>query len=109
MHAAALMVLTVGLWALGAMPEHVTSLLFFLLAMVFAIASPQAVFSGFASPTMWLGVGGLFNAEAVQATRAGPGFIRLLVEHHMVNYGRLLFGLAPVRTLLASLLPAAVA
>ena len=52
MHAAALMVLTVGLWALGAMPEHITSLLFFLLAMVFAIASPQAVFSGFASPTM---------------------------------------------------------
>lgn len=58
MHAAALIVLTIGLWALGTLPEHITSLLFFLLAMVFAIASPQAVFSGFASPTMWLVLGG---------------------------------------------------
>src|SRR3954470_7834288 len=109
MHAAALMVLTVGLWALGAMPEHVTSLLFFLLAMVFAIASPQAVFSGFASPTMWLVLGGLFIADAVTATGLGQRFIGLLFERYSFNYGGLRFAIALIATALAFFMPATVA
>ncbi|MDB5812771.1 MAG: citrate transporter [Betaproteobacteria bacterium] len=109
MHAAALMVLTVGLWALGAMPEHVTSLLFFLLAMVFAIASPQAVFSGFASPTMWLVLGGLFIADAVTATGLGQRFIGLLFERYSFNYGGLLLAIALIATALAFFMPATVA
>ena len=108
MHAAALMVLTVGLWALGAMPEHITSLLFFLLAMVFAIASPQAVFSGFASPTMWLVLGGLFIAYAVTATGLGQRFIGLLFERYTFSYGGLLLAIALIATVLAFFMPATV-
>ena len=37
MHAAALMLFTVGLWATGVVPEYVTSLLFFLLAVLLAV------------------------------------------------------------------------
>jgi hypothetical protein len=48
MHAGALCLLVIGLWALGALPEHLVGLLFFLLAMVFAIAPASVVFSGFA-------------------------------------------------------------
>jgi anion transporter len=109
MHAAALMVLTVGLWALGSMPEHITSLLFFLLAMVFAIASPQAVFSGFASPTMWLVLGGLFIADAVTATGLGQRFIGLLFERYTFGYGGLLMAIALIATALAFFMPATVA
>jgi anion transporter len=109
MHAAALMVLTVGLWALGSMPEHITSLLFFLLAMVFAIASPQAVFSGFASPTMWLVLGGLFIADAVTATGLGERFIGLLFERYTFGYGGLLTAIALIATALAFFMPATVA
>ena len=62
MHAAALMLFTVGLWATGVVPEYVTSLLFFLLAVLLAVATPQVVFSSFASATMWLVLGGLLIA-----------------------------------------------
>ncbi len=109
MHAAALMLLTVGLWALGSMPEHITSLLFFLLAMVFAIASPQAVFSGFASPTMWLVLGGMFIADAVTATGLGGRFIGLLFERYSFGYGGLLMASALIATALAFFMPATVA
>src|SRR5690242_1477055 len=45
--AAAVVVLTMGLLATGALPEYLTSLLFFLLAMLLAIAPAEVVFSGF--------------------------------------------------------------
>ena len=108
MHAAALTVLTVGLWALGSMPEHVTSLLFFLLAMVLAIASPQAVFSGVASPTMWLVLGGLFIAEAVTKTGLGQRFVGLLLDRYSFGYGGLLTAIALIATALAFFMPATV-
>ena len=108
MHAAALTVLTVGLWALGSMPEHITSLLFFLLAMVLAIASPQAVFSGFASPTMWLVLGGLFIAEAVTKTGLGQRFVGLLLDRYSFGYGGLLTAIALIATALAFFMPATV-
>ena len=68
MHAAALLVFTVGLWASGTLPEHITGFLFFLLAMLLAVAPPQIVFSGFASATLWLVLGGLILAEAIHRT-----------------------------------------
>ena len=80
MHAAALLVLTIGLWALAAVPEYVTALLFFLLAVVLAIAPPQVVFSAFTSATMWLVLGGLVIAEAVTTTGLGRRFAKQL-EH----------------------------
>ena len=69
MHAAALVVFTVGLWAVGSLPEHIVGLLFFTLAMALAVAPAQVVFSGFASATLWLVLGGLIMAEA--ANRSG--------------------------------------
>ncbi|MBI3936826.1 MAG: anion permease, partial [Betaproteobacteria bacterium] len=65
MRAGALVTLVIGLWALGSLPEHVTGMIFFLLAMVLAIAPANVVFSGFASATIWLVLGGLIIAEAV--------------------------------------------
>jgi anion transporter len=109
MHAAALIVLTAGLWALGNMPEHITALVFFTLATVFAIASPQAVFSGFASATMWLVLGGLFLAEAVTATGLGRRFAGILFDRYTFNYTGLVIAVAVVATALAFFMPATVA
>lgn len=58
MHAAALVILTVGLWAVGVLPEHIVGLIFFTLAMILAVAPAEVVFSGFASNTLWLVLGG---------------------------------------------------
>lgn len=109
MHAAALMLLTVGLWATGAVPEYVTSLLFFLLAVVLAIASPQVVFSSFASATMWLVLGGLIIAEAVGATGLGRRFAGVLFERFVGNYAALMVAVAVVATVLSFFMPATVA
>lgn len=109
MHAAALMLLTAGLWATAAVPEYVTSLLFFLLAVVLAIATPQVVFSSFASATMWLVLGGLIIAEAVGATGLGRRFAGVLFERFVGNYAALIAAVAVVATLLSFFMPATVA
>lgn len=108
MHAAALMVLTVGLWALGSLPEYITALLFFLLAMVLAIAPPEVVFSGFTSATMWLVLGGLVIAEAVTVTGLGRRFAALLFDRYTSSYGALVIAIALVATTLAFFMPATV-
>ena len=109
MHAAALMLVTVGLWATGAVPEYITSLLFFLLAVVLAVATPAVVFSSFASATMWLVLGGLIIAEAVGATGLGRRFAGALFERFTGSYGMLLAAVAAVATVLAFFMPATVA
>ena len=108
MHAAALIVLTTGLWALGALPEHLTALLFFTLAVVFAIASPQVVFSGFASATMWLVLGGLYLAEAVRRTGLGSRFAGVLFGRFTRTYAGLVAEVAVAGTALAFFMPATV-
>ena len=97
MHAAALMLLTVGLWATAVVPEYVASLLFFLLAVVLSIASPQVVFSCFSSATMWLVLGGLIIAEAVGATGLGRRFASVLFERYVKSYGALMIAVAVAR------------
>jgi len=108
MHAAALLVLTIGLWALGALPEYVTALLFYLLAVVLAIAPPEVVFSAFTSATMWLVLGGLVIAEAVNQTGLGRRFAGALFDRYTSSYTALIVAIAMVATALAFFMPATV-
>lgn len=109
MLAAAVIVLTIGLWALASLPEQVTSLLFFLLTMLLAVAPPAVVFSGFASATVWLVLSGLVIAEAVNRTGLGRRIAGRLFARFTGSYARLAFGVWVVATLLAFLMPATVA
>lgn len=108
MHAAALVLFTVGLWASGALPEHVTGLLFFMLAMVLAVAPAQVVFSGFASATLWLVLGGLVIAEAVNRTGLARRLAAALFERHVQSYLRLVAAVVVVAIALAFVMPATV-
>ena len=108
MHAAALCLLVIGFWALGAMPEHIVGLLFFLLAMLFEIASPAAVFSGFASGTLWLVLGGLIIAEAVNCTGLGLRLARFLIGRHALSYRALIAAVVLVCSLMCLVMPATV-
>ena len=108
MHAAGLIVLTTGLWALGALPEHLTALLFFTLAVVFAIAKPAVVFSGFSSATMWLVLGGLYLAEAVRTTGLGRRFAGVLFGRFTRTYAGLVAEVTVAGTALAFFMPATV-
>src|SRR5688572_2547079 len=89
MHAAALVVFTIGLWAVGSLPEHIVGLLFFMLAMALAVAPAQVVFSGFASATLWLVLGGLIMAEAVNRTGLAQRLAGTLFERFALSYTQL--------------------
>ncbi len=98
----------IGLWALSAMPEHIVGLLLFFLAMVLAIAPASVVFSGFASGTLWLVLGGLIIAEAVNSTGLGERFARFLIGRHTLSYRALIAAVVLVSTLLCVVMPATV-
>ena len=59
LRAAGLVLLTLGFWAMVVLPEFMTALIFFLIAMVLHIAPPAAVFTGFSSTAWWLVFGGM--------------------------------------------------
>ena len=108
MHAAAVLLLTIGLWATAALPEYLTGLLFLCLCMLLAIAPAVVVFSGFTSGTLWLVLGGLVLAEAVRATGLGERIARFLFGRFTLNYAGLISAAAIIALLLAFLMPATV-
>jgi anion transporter len=108
MHAAALVVFTVGLWAAGALPEHMVGLLFFMLAMALAVAPAQVVFSGFTSATLWLVLGGLIMAEAVNKTGLAQRLAGALFDRFAVSYAQLVIAVVVAAVILSFLVPATV-
>lgn len=108
MHAAALVVFTIGLWAVGSLPEHVVGLLFFMLAMALAVAPAQVVFSGFASATLWLVLGGLIMAEAVNRTGLAQRLASVLFDRVALSYAQLVVAVVMASVVLSFLIPATV-
>jgi anion transporter len=108
MHAAALMVFTVGLWAVGALPEHIVGLLFFMLAMALAVAPAQVVFSGFASATLWLVLGGLIIAQAVNRSGLAQRLASALFDRYALSYPQLVVAVVAASIVLSFLIPATV-
>lgn len=106
LRAGAVLLLIMGLLATGALPEYLTSLLFFLLAMVLAIAPPAVVFSGFTSSTLWLVFGGLIVAEAVTSTGLGRRAAARLLRGVRLSYPRLVALAVVFSTALAFFMPA---
>ena len=102
MHAAALVLLTVGLWAVGTLPEHITGFIFFTLAMILAVAPPDVVFSGFASNTLWLVLGGLVIAEAVRRSGLARHIAGVLFERFMHSYVQLVAAMVALAIIAAT-------
>lgn len=105
LHAAALTVFAIGLWATAAIPEEVTAIAFFLFAMLFAVAPPSVVFSGFASQAVWLVFAGIVIGAAVKHTGLGERLARALVLRMGRSYLAVITGLVVVAMVLAFLMP----
>ena len=103
--AAGLVVLTVGLWATGVVPEFVTALVFFTLAMLARIAPPDVIFAGFQSTAWWLVFGGLVVGVAVTRTGLGERLARTLVDALASSYPRLIAGVVAISGGIAFLMP----
>ena len=92
-------------WAIGLFAEPVTSLLFFLLAVLFHIATPTAIFSGFASAAWWLVFGGAIIALAVQESGLGRRLANFLFARIGDSYPRAVAAVAVAAVGLAFLMP----
>lgn len=109
MHTGALLVLVMGLWAIGTLPEYFVALIFFLLAILLAVATPTVIFSGFASNTLWLVLGGLVIAEAVRSTGLGERIAYVALGNKTLGYRKLVAAAVLVSLILSFLMPATVA
>ncbi len=83
---ALLLVLCMGLWASGLVAEIVTVMLFFAGAMLFRLAPPAVVFSGFASSAFWLVLSGMVVGLAMTRTGLGDRLARSLAGHLSASY-----------------------
>lgn len=69
---------TIVLWATSLLPEFITALLFFTVAMVAKIAPPDTLFGGFASSAFWLVFSGFVLGVAIRKTGLADRVARAL-------------------------------
>ncbi|MBN2439225.1 MAG: anion permease [Deltaproteobacteria bacterium] len=102
---AALAIVAIGFWATMIIPEHLTALLFFFLAMIFSLAPANVVFSGFESTAMWLIFGGLVIGVGITGTGLGNRIADKVVVHLNGNYLRIISGVVIAGVLFSFLMP----
>ncbi len=103
--ALALSLAALGLWATGALPEYITALAFFTLAMLFKVAAPTVIFGGFESAALWLIFGGLVVGVAVKSTGLGERLANRLAGAFGSSYWGVITGVTLVGTALGFLMP----
>ena len=102
---AVLVLLVVGALATGVIPEQITILIFFLLAMLFVVAAPQIVFSGFMSGAFWLVFGGLMIGTAVEITGLGNRIAKGLISYVSGSYMWVVATIVLINGILIFLMP----
>ncbi len=102
---AAIVMVTLALWATGTLPEYLTGLLFFLAALLLHIAEPADIFAGFASAAFWLIFSGMVIGMAIRSTGLGQRIAGFLGRHLDRSYVHLIGGLMLVCTLLGFIMP----
>ncbi len=105
--AAGLAVITLGLLATARIPEFLTALLFFFVAMLFSVAPASIVFSGFQSTALWLVFGGLVMGVAITTTGLGRRITAKLAGHLQGSYLKLIAGMTLVGVAFAFIMPSA--
>ena len=102
-----LVLVTIGFLATTLIPEYLTALVFFILAMLSGTAPAGVVFSGFQSTAFWLVFGGLVIGVAVRKTGLGRRLASTLGGRLSGSYFRLLAGMAATGMCLSFIMPAA--
>lgn len=90
---AALAFFCIVLWATNIISPLLTSLLFFLLAMLFSVAPAEVIFSGFSSPAEWLTFGGLVIGIGISCTGIGKRAANIFINHLGTSYQKLIISL----------------
>lgn len=96
---------TIALWATGRLPEYLTALLFFALAMVLGLAPPSVVFSGFASAAFWLVLSGYVIGLAISKTGLAARMAGVFAGRLTVSYPVMVLGVVGLAYALAFVMP----
>lgn len=100
--------LGVGLLPTRILPEHLTSIIFYFICLVFAVAPPEIVFSGFHSSAVWLVFGGLVMGSAAEHSGLGDRIARLTLRFLPASYTGILTTLGLIALLLGFLIPSGI-
>lgn len=101
----ALCLLMVTFLATSAIPEYLTALSFLLVAMLFSLAPPDIVFSGFQSSALWLVLGGLVLAVAVMSSGLGARMAKTAASYFGSSYIRIISGCVFLGVFFSFLMP----
>ena len=85
---AAVVLVTLALWSTGALPPFLTSLIFFGLVLIFGLARPDLIFSGFGSAAVWLIVSGFIIGAAITTSGLGQRMASVLAPLLAASYPR---------------------
>lgn len=107
MPAAGVILFAIVNWATGALPQHITALLLFLIAVVLKIAPAEVVFSGFHASATWLVFGGFVISIAAQQSGLAARIVRILLTRLPARYLAMAGGLAAAGILLSFIMPSA--
>lgn len=102
-----LIFIAVGCWSTEALPPHVTSFLFFVLALVLQVAPPNVVFAGFHAGAIWLVFGGVVLGLALHRTGLATRIAETVLLHFGASWNRLVFGVAMTSFGFAFVMPSA--
>lgn len=102
-----LVLVTVGLWATGLIPESLTALMFFTVAMLAKLAPPEVVFAGLVSSAFWLVLSGLIIGAAIRHTGLGDRIAARLAALLGRTYGGAMVGVVLFGLAMAFLMPSA--
>ena len=102
---AALLVLCMGLWATALLPEIVTALAFFGLAMLLRLATAATVFAGFSASAFWLVLSGMVVGQGMSRTGLGARMARALATRLSDSYAHFIAGLVALSFLIAFVMP----
>lgn len=103
--ASALTILIIGLWATGVTAEFKAALLFFTLAMLFAVAPADVTFAGFGAGATWLIFSGLVIGVGVHTSGLGKSIAVRLSSMFGGGYSRTIIGILLVTLVLGFIMP----
>lgn len=106
--AAALSLAAIAFWATGVLPEYLTALVFFLAAMLGAVAPADVVFSGFYSEALWLIFGGLVVGAAIKFTGLGERLANRFAGRFSNTYLGIVATLVAIGVVLGFLMPSSI-
>lgn len=107
LQAGIVVVLCIGLWATGWLPQWLTALIFFTLCVVAKVAPAATVFAGFESAATWLVFSGMVIGAAINYTGLGERVAARIGPHLASGYPQAVIGVGLLGLIASFVMPSA--